>query len=672
LGDVNADGYDDVLIGAYENDDGGTDAGKAYLVLGKSIGWTTNVGLGLADASFIGEMPEDYAGILLGRAGDVNSDGFADFLISAPGNDDGGNYAGQAYLIFGKPTGWVVDQDLASSDASFIGEFQGDQLRGVSDAGDVDGDGFDDILLGSINNDEAAESAGQIYLVLGAESGWQMDTNSGLADASYLGENALDGAGGRLAAAGDVNGDGFGDFLVGAHFNGEVAEGAGKAYLLLGRPAGWTMDSSLADADASFLGEAEGDLAGISLAGVGDVNSDGYDDILIGAQYNDEADFMAGQAYLIFGRPVGWTVDLPLQLSDASFVGEDAVDVAGCSSGGLGDINGDGHLDAFVSARGASTTYVVTGRTSGWSMDSPLADSPAAHAGSGWAGWSADGTGDVNGDGFSDLVVGAPDNGPSGLVYLVFGSCWDADGDGVDGCAGDCDDMDGANFPGNVENCDGHDNDCDEGTDENVDGDGDGYTACENDCDDTDPAAFPGNPEVCDGIDNDCHQQLPLDEMDQDGDGWMTCEGDCDDGDEELNLDDQDGDGSTSCDGDCDDLEPDAFLGNAETCDDGIDNDCDGAVDLDDEDCEEPGDDDTGDDDTTADDDDDSTGDDDSTSDDDTGDDDTTGPPGDDCDCRSQTAPGAPGSLVVLLIALVGIMRRGRESARWPGRVADE
>jgi hypothetical protein len=173
----------------------------------------------------------------------------------------------------------------------------------------------------------------------------------------------------------------------------------------------------------------------------------------------------------------------------------------------------------------------------------------------------------------------------------------DADGDGVNVCAGDCDDTDPANFPGNTEICDGQDNNCDTVVDENgVDGDSDGVTDC-TDCDDADPAIFPGAPETCDGVDSDCGGEVE-DLSDGDADGVSICDGDCDDADPlnfpgntevcdgqdndcDGNVDDGavdvDMDGSTDCE-DCDDADPLNFPGNTEVCD-GQDNDC--GVDID-------------------------------------------------------------------------------------------
>ena len=141
--------------------------------------------------------------------------------------------------------------------------------------------------------------AGKTYLILGKASGWSMYTNLSEADASFIGENSGDFSGYSVAGAGDVNNDEYDDILIGAHYNEDGDIMAGKTYLILGKASGWSMDIDLSNADASFLGEGLWDTSGCSVAGAGDVNSDGYDDILIGASNNDDGSGQAGQTYIV-------------------------------------------------------------------------------------------------------------------------------------------------------------------------------------------------------------------------------------------------------------------------------------------------------------------------------------------------------------------------------------
>ena len=118
--------------------------------------------LNSADASFIGELDGDLAGQSVGGLGDVNGDGFDDFLIGADGNDEGGENAGQAYLFFGKPDGWRMDLSLSEADASFIGERNGSEAgRATRGIGDVNGDDLPDFIIGASGDDEGGVAAGQ-------------------------------------------------------------------------------------------------------------------------------------------------------------------------------------------------------------------------------------------------------------------------------------------------------------------------------------------------------------------------------------------------------------------------------------------------------------------------------------------------------------------------------
>lgn len=283
---------------------------------------------------------------------------------------------GKVYLVLGKEAAnWGADFPLAQADATFLGEAEGDRLgRSVTGVGDVNGDGYDDFLLGSISSDYGGEDAGQNYLFLGrpAEGDpaydptrpwWGLDYSVAGADASFVGEAEGDETGRRVSWAGDVNGDGLSDFLMGAALNDHTDLDAGIAHLILGRQeADWGMHFPLADADASFVGEKRRDQAGRRHSGVGDINNDGYDDFIIGAPHNSRAGFSAGSAYVIYGRPTAdWGSYYPLAQADIIYEGKADIGVAGYDQGWLGDFDGDGIDDYFIAAFGGRNNEEVPG-----------------------------------------------------------------------------------------------------------------------------------------------------------------------------------------------------------------------------------------------------------------------------------------------------------------------
>ena len=427
-GDVNGDGYDDILIGAYGDDDGGTDAGQTYLVFGNASGWAVNTDFSGASASLWGENAGDNSGYCVAGAGDVNGDGYDDVIIGAPLNDEGGTDAGQIYLIFGKASGWAMDIDLSYASASFWGEAAGDEAGfSIAGVGDLNWDGYDDILIGAPANDNGGTDAGQIYVVFGKASGWTMDTNLSTVP-SFWGEDAADYAGYSVAGAGDVNGDGFGDILAGAYGDDDGGLAAGQTYLILSKRGGWAMDNDLANASASFWGENAGDYSGYSVAGAGDVNGDGYHDILIGAHRNDENGVDAGQTYLIFGKTSGWAMDVDLSAVSASYWGESGNALTGISVASAGDVNSDGYDDILIGSRldiagpTAGTSYIVMGKASGWAMDMPIRTSSEVYWGKGGdeSGRTVAGAGDVNGDGHDDFLIGAWKGFTGGKTYVIF------------------------------------------------------------------------------------------------------------------------------------------------------------------------------------------------------------------------------------------------------------
>ncbi len=287
--DVSGDGLDDLLAGARLADGGGMDAGAAYLVYGPIDGSET---LAKADAMLVGEDSRDLAGYPVAMAGDVDGDGIGDMLVGAEGVSTSGKWSGAAYLVLGPVKGTL---DLGDADARLRGEAERTSTgAALASLGDIDGDGSDEFAVGAPSGDGDATDSGLVYLFLDPPVG--SDTVA-TAEVVLSGAQAAEGAGSSLAA-GDLDGDGHRDLLVGAPLHTALKDRAGAVYVVYG-PIVESM--SLALAQAQVVGEGANEAAGTAVASGTDVNADGYDDLFIGAAQYGGAGYYRGAAYLLYG-----------------------------------------------------------------------------------------------------------------------------------------------------------------------------------------------------------------------------------------------------------------------------------------------------------------------------------------------------------------------------------
>ncbi len=281
--DINGDGLDDILVGAH-----GWDHGRAYIVYGPA---TANGTLSLADVELYDSTSSDV-GASVHWASDVDGDGLDDLLIGAPQDSTNGTWAGAAYLVLGPVSGSF---DLTGADAKLLGEVEQDKAGSIVASGDLDDDGHGDVLINTHYQDGGGTDSGAVYIVYGPITG---TVDLVTADSKIVGR-----AGDELrmaeAASRDRDGDGLSELLLGANNADESGiTDCGAAYLFSGPFSG---SMSTADASVTWVGVASGDNAGQVLSTGMDIDNDGLDDFLISAKSNDEAGTDAGAVYLILG-----------------------------------------------------------------------------------------------------------------------------------------------------------------------------------------------------------------------------------------------------------------------------------------------------------------------------------------------------------------------------------
>jgi hypothetical protein len=400
------------------------------------------------DGGFVvnGRCLGDISGDSVAGAGDVNGDGLADLIVTAPASDaDGHLNSGQSYVLFGRTGSSAVElSDVARGRGGFVintEDLRGAYIGSVAGAGDINGDGLADLIVGAPS---VGGGVGRSYVIFGNTGTAVVElSNVALGRGGFLidGEYEDDYSGDSVAAAGDVNGDGLADIVIGVSPSPYSAtDNSGRSYVVFGKTGTAAVELlDLARSGRGFVikGECTGDESGNSVAAAGDVNGDGLADLIIGAsQANPDSRLDAGRSYVVFGK-TGTTV---VELANVS-AGRGGFVISGqCRKDLSGDVNGDGLADLIIGAErsnpeagfDAGRSYVVFGQTN----TSPINLASVAGGRGGFvingqsaqdnSGESVAGAGDINGDGLADLIVGAyraqPNNRyQAGSSYVLFG-----------------------------------------------------------------------------------------------------------------------------------------------------------------------------------------------------------------------------------------------------------
>ena len=404
-GDTNGDGHADLAVASYTSD------GAAFLFLGPVSGKPAPA------ASFYGSKNGDSAGHDVQGIGDQDGDGFDDLLISAAPFPDY-NWQGRAYVMLGPVSGdYVPEFDAA---ATFQGDSYGEMMGWAPSAGDVNGDGLVDLMIGGPNT---FEYTGGSYVYFGpVTTGFYQ---FGDADLTFSGNYKLDFTGGSNSANGDVNGDGIDDMLIGAEMaTWTSTEQDGMAWFFYGPMSG---THSVTEADAVVAGADAGAHLGWMGSIGGDLDADGLDDIAVCAPHPNDAGI--GWLYVFRGASAPGRLDV--SKADAIIEGDKAADGFGDSFDTAGDLDSDGYDDLAVAS---PIPNILSGKA--WGYYGPLSGTLSASADASFVvegseafgsfGDSAVFVGDVTGDGLEDLAIGGHQLSTSsfaysGAVYLFAG-----------------------------------------------------------------------------------------------------------------------------------------------------------------------------------------------------------------------------------------------------------
>ncbi len=423
--DYNGDGFGDLMVGAPEPYDAGfiPQGGRAVLYYG-----SRRVGVPEEPSQTV-DNPTLQEGAMFGasvsEAGDINGDGYADAIVGAPHQDGQSVDEGAVFVFWGSASG--ISEQPSQTLTNPAGQ-TGSEFGTVAHAGDVNGDGYADVLVSAPKFDEGAQEEGNAFVYFGSPSGLGAAPNITFDSP----ENRVGAGFGHIAGAGDINGDGFADIAVGAVKLTDTSRREGRAYLYLGSTDGPATDPSatLTNPDPSNLA-----MFGV-VAGGGDLNGDGLGDLLVGAPDELNSRSSTGVVFAYSGRRSGESSGLPVsEMPDVRLehpLGELGARFGSALSGGQ-DVHGDGFLDVVVGAYAtngmhrdellerAGAAYVFPGSKDGlqgsvaMSLPDPDVDNDSEF------GFSVSSALDAQGDGVFDIAVGEPRHG-EGLVHVFRGT----------------------------------------------------------------------------------------------------------------------------------------------------------------------------------------------------------------------------------------------------------
>ncbi|PAU80450.1 hypothetical protein CK501_08365 [Halovibrio salipaludis] len=387
-GDLNGDGYDDAVVIASSSDDSVSNGGMVYVIWGQSGSTRADVDVSALAASDGFRILPHESGDLLGNAmnidpqnaqfldtdGDFNGDGIDDLVIGHSGSDNDGTNSGQAYVIFGQTGSTRSDVDLSAIGGNGFrvttGGTGGDYMgHSVQFMGDFNGDGLNDLTIGA----PRSGGTGEVYVVFGHEGPTYSDVNlAAMSDTEGFAVTTTESTswlGGSVGSS-DINGDGLTDLLIGNVAADESAGDSGSAVAVYGHAAAnypdLSVDSIPTGSGFTIAGEGVSNFASHAVEGAGDVNGDGIDDILISTWVDDEGGTDAGAAWLIYGRTGTSRSDIQLNTLTSSdgfkIIGAQATDYFGRTNA-AGDLNGDGFQDMIVSSPLGDQNGTNTGET---------------------------------------------------------------------------------------------------------------------------------------------------------------------------------------------------------------------------------------------------------------------------------------------------------------------